>query len=304
MASVLVWRKPAVSFPLLWPALAVTAACGLFDSDSASTVDAGDTLDDAGDTAGGDGEPGAPGDASGPRPDATPVSELPARVRDTIRSDDYARLVLEVDIVEDMEPRDGVESAMEDLFEDILDKPDGVDAIRDDVLAPRGSDHEWSFSELQDLAADTFDLEVDDSTTVLHTMWLDGRSDRDSEDGVILGLQFGRHIVLFKETIDDVCTSAAFPLPPGPTCRAAERGIWTHEIGHAIGLVDNGLPMVEDHKDPERGAHSKNDDCIMYWAYTTGGLGGRARDFITGDEPELGFDEYCLSDIAAVRDAP
>ena len=121
---------------------------------------------------------------------------------------------------------------------------------------------------------------------------------------MILGLQFGRHIVLFQETIENVCQSASLPINREQTCRATERAIWIHEIGHAIGLVDNGLPMVEDHKDEDRGGHSRHDDCIMYWAYTGDGLGKRMHDFILGDERELGFDEYCLADIAAARDAP
>ncbi len=276
----------------------IAGGCGLWGSSSESGADAGESrpLD-----AGGAGDAGMPRD--GASPDAAPLSALPARVRDTIRSDDYTRLVLEVDVVEGMAPRDGVEAQIASLFEDVLDKPDGVEAVRDDVLEPRGSDHAWSFEELRDLAEQTFDLEVDAQTTVLHNLWVDGHSESDSAQGVILGLQFGRHIVMFKETIDDVCTRASLPLNREQACRRTERGIWIHEIGHAIGLVDNGLPMVEDHKDPERGAHSHNEDCIMYWAYTGEALADRVVDAILGEQPELGFDEYCLNDIAAVRDA-
>ena len=278
--------------------LALTGGCGLFDT-SEGTPDARSGGGDATDP--GNGE--STGDAA-IGPDASPLDELPDRVKDYIRADDYTRLIIEVDYVEGMEPRDGVEDDIEDLFADVLDKPDGIEAIRDDVLAPRDSDDGWSIEELRDLADDNFDYEPDDDETVLHTLWVDGSSERDDDSSVILGLQFDRHIVLFKETIESVCQGAALPTQEERTCRRTERGIWIHEIGHAIGLVDNGLPMVEDHRDEERGAHSKHDDCIMYWAYSQGGLGSRVRDAIAGDEPELGFDEYCLNDIAAVRDAP
>jgi hypothetical protein len=295
MARVKAMRKRA---PYAISALLV-AGCGLFGSSSESSVDASAVT--SGDGGGGS----APArDASPPRPDAPPVSALPARVRDTIRSEEFSRLVLEVDVVEGMAPREGVEAHLEELFAEILDKPDGIEAIRDDVLAPRGSDHAWSIEELRELAQESLNLEVDASTTVLHTLWVDGRSDRDGDGGVILGLQFGRHIVMFKETIDAVCSRAALPLNREQTCRGTERALWIHEIGHAIGLVDNGLPMVEDHKDPERGAHSRHADCIMYWAYTGEALADRVLSSILGDTPELGFDEYCLADIAAVRDAP
>jgi hypothetical protein len=281
------------------PAVAalMLAGCGLFGSSSEAGPDA------HADAEGDGGGSGEARDASAPRPDAPPVSALPARVRDTIRSDEFTRLVLEVDVVEGMAPRDGVEGQITELFADILDKPDGIEAVRDDVLAPRGSDHAWSFEELRALAEETFNLEVDEATTVLHTLWVDGRSDRDGDSGVILGLQFGRHIVMFKETIDTVCSRAALPLNREQTCRGTERAIWIHEIGHAIGLVDNGLPMVEDHKDAERGAHSRHPDCVMYWAYTGEALADRVLSSILGETPELGFDAHCLADIAAVRDA-
>jgi hypothetical protein len=297
MAPVATLQKRVVV--LAAPALAV-AGCGLFDPSSGQGADAGETLPS------GDGEPGSgdPADAAAPAPDAPDVDELPARVRDAIRSDAYTRLVFEVDVVEGMAPRDGVEAQIEALFADVLDKPGGIEAVRDDVLDPRGSDHAWSYAELQELAGDTFDLDTDAQTTSFHTLWVDGHSDRDGDGGRILGLQFGRHIVLFKETIEDVCTGAAtLPTQEPQVCRATERAIWIHEIGHAIGLVDNGLPMAADHKDPDRGAHSDNDDCIMYWAYQGGSLGDRVFESLFGDQPTLGFDEYCLADIAAVRDA-
>lgn len=268
--------------------LAALAGCPLFEESSEDAPDA---------------DPAGAGDATSGGDDAAPpLDEVPSRVRDTIRADDYTRLVLEVDVVEDKAPRDGVEDELEELFADILNKPDGIEAVRDDVLDPRGSDHEWSFEELRELADETFDLDVDEDTTALHALWVDGRSERDDDDSRILGLQFGRHTVLFKDTIEDVCESSSTPVNREQACRRTERAIWIHEIGHAIGLVDNGLPMVEDHKDEGRGAHSENDECIMYWAYTGEALGDRVVDAILGGEPELGFDEYCLHDIEALRE--
>jgi hypothetical protein len=87
-------------------------------------------------------------------------------------------------------------------------------------------------------------------------------------------------------------------------CEAAEVGILTHEIGHVIGLVDNGLPMVDDHRDPvtEHGAHDKSQDCIMYWAYEGQGLidliGTR---LLAGDDSTLPFCQHCLDDLNAVK---
>jgi hypothetical protein len=43
-----------------------------------------------------------------------------------------------------------------------------------------------------------------------------------------------------------------------------EQTVLIHEFGHAVGLVNNGLPMVEPHQDVEHGAHCVNPDCVMY----------------------------------------
>jgi hypothetical protein len=76
-------------------------------------------------------------------------------------------------------------------------------------------------------------------------------------------------------------------------------------VGHVIGLVDNGLAMVDDHKDPDHGPHSIDPDCVMYWAYAGGGVFDHIVGSIFGTDVEaIQFDQHCLDDIAALRDAP
>lgn len=44
-----------------------------------------------------------------------------------------------------------------------------------------------------------------------------------------------------------------------------EQSTIVHEMGHALGLVNNGVPMVSSHQDAEHGRHCSNDDCGMYF---------------------------------------
>lgn len=44
-----------------------------------------------------------------------------------------------------------------------------------------------------------------------------------------------------------------------------EQSTIIHELGHAIGLVNNGIPMKTPHQDEAHGNHTKNSDCVMYW---------------------------------------
>jgi hypothetical protein len=44
-----------------------------------------------------------------------------------------------------------------------------------------------------------------------------------------------------------------------------EQSTLIHEAGHALGLVNNGVPMTTAHQDEEHGAHCTNPDCVMFW---------------------------------------
>jgi hypothetical protein len=244
--------------------------------------------------------------------DATPgkdVSQPPApRVEQLVRGDDKPRLVVEVDAVAGFEPRPAVETELGALLRQILDKPGGVQIVRDTAIASRGADHAWTDAELFALADQTFDLAVPSDTVKIHAMFLDGHSARDGGGSVILGLAWSNtHIAIFKGTIEDRCGSVIGlgPLLRERLCAGAERSIWTHEIGHVIGLVDAGLPLTSAHKDPEHGAHDVSDECVMYWAYEGERLVELlAGQLLAGGDATLPFDDACLADIAAVRDAP
>jgi predicted Zn-dependent protease len=44
-----------------------------------------------------------------------------------------------------------------------------------------------------------------------------------------------------------------------------EQSTIVHELGHALGLVNNGIPMLNAHQDTAHGNHTNNSDCVMYW---------------------------------------
>ena len=77
-----------------------------------------------------------------------------------------------------------------------------------------------------------------------------------------------------------------------------------HELAHSIGLVDNGVPMLADHKDEAHGAHCTNPDCVQYWLNEGA---ADARDFalrrlLTNNT--ILFDEACLADVDALTGGP
>lgn len=47
--------------------------------------------------------------------------------------------------------------------------------------------------------------------------------------------------------------------------RYVEQSTIVHEMGHALGFVNNGVPMKTPHQDSAHGAHSTNSNCVMYY---------------------------------------
>ena len=229
----------------------------------------------------------------------------PERVPDYITADRYTRLVIEVDYVEGMRPDAATIEQLTAGLKKLVDKPDGVGVRLDEKLAARGADYGWELGTIGALEERTFDLEVGAKTVKMHALFLDGRDAR-KEGAQYLGLSWAnRNIVLFKQSLQQACRASA-KRQLGLVerlCQQAEQMVWTHEVGHVLGLVDYGLPMVEPHNDPDHPHHDKNEDCIMYWAFER----GQALDRIRGrlkDDPDadaLGFDEACRADIAAMR---
>lgn len=62
-----------------------------------------------------------------------------------------------------------------------------------------------------------------------------------------------------------------------------------HEMGHLLGLVDQGTPMVAQHKSTN-GAHCTNTRCLMYYVIETAG---------NASTPIPTLDTDCLNDLRA-----
>jgi hypothetical protein len=225
-------------------------------------------------------------------------------VQQYILAEPFPKLVLEIDSIPGFEPRSAAETDIIEELGTLLDKPGGISSSHSDELVSRGSDHAWTDQELFEMADDTFNLDVDDTTAKMHILFVDGHSARDSDSSLILGLAWSNtHLVMFKDTIDNTCKGGLTPpLFEEEVCEGAEYAIWLHELGHVMGLVNAGLPMVADHQDEEHGAHDASEDCVMYWAFEGEALVNVVRDsIVNGNGARPGFDAACLADIEAVR---
>lgn len=275
-------RPAAIPWLILFFAMTVAGcSCGGDDDDN-DDGDPGDDDDDVDDDDAGSGED---------------------RIANYLRAEPYPRLTIEIDAVDGYALRDDVLPVVEEYFSGILDKPDGIGHVLDGTLE-ESADGEWTSDELHALGESAFDLDVDAETVKMHVMLVDGEYVEAAGGGTVLGLAWSNtHVALFLDAIEDSCQGVL----PGFTealCANAQTHILIHEFGHVIGLVDNGLPMVDPHKDPVHGDHDADDGCLMYWAYEGPNLVDAIVNRMTGGGGDILFDDACLADIAAVRDAP
>jgi hypothetical protein len=235
------------------------------------------------------------------------AEELPpqGRIAALVRGDRYPRMMIEVDAVAGMEPDAAAREDVAAELGTVLDKPDGIDLVLDETLAPFGVDHAWTGDELSALRQKMFNRPVDDDTVAVHVLALDGYSAGDTDEHVTVGLSWdSTYIVLFSQSIHEACSGRFVPLPSQEAlCGLSEYAILLHEMGHLLGLVNLGTSMVDDHEDTDHPAHCENPDCVMYWLYERRrSLDDLAERFVGGDTRGVGFDDACRDDIARFRD--
>lgn len=109
-------------------------------------------------------------------------------------------------------------------------------------------------------------------------------------EATALGLAFrNTSMALLGKTIYD--NSGGF----GQVSRTKlESTVLQHELGHILGLVDLGSPMVTNHIDAAHGNHCNNSNCLMYYGSNTTSATGI---LISGSVPAL--DAACRADLAS-----
>jgi hypothetical protein len=146
----------------------------------------------------------------------------------------------------------------------------------------------WTGIELLDLAKQIAPSLKTGSTINMTVIFLNGLYNGSAST---LGVQFTGfpYAFVFKDVVTGVGGGATAQ-------RYIEQATVVHEIGHAVGLVNSGVPMVVAHEDSAHPHHSTNSNCVMYWAVTsTTDVLGFVTNYITGNALNL-FGSESLQD--------
>lgn len=224
-------------------------------------------------------------------------AEVDGRVTVYLDAIRFPRLVVELDFVESRPP---ATAAIEHLVASLKTATARsnvevvVGAYPDDTPPLAAGGREWTTEELDALAIEHQDLAAKGAfakgeVAVIHVLYVRGSW----SEGNANGLATSRAAFIFGEP------DRLPQLQPSPAY--GERAVLLHEVGHLLGLVNDEVPMVRPHEDPESRHHSANPESVMYRAVD-------AFDILVANAnpsraPPAAFDSDDLADLRVFRDA-
>lgn len=218
----------------------------------------------------------------------------------------YPNLVIEVDYAQGWQPDPWALESLRSTIRNVTDKDDVV------ILSPtplpserrfQDAEKDWEGEEIA-LHEEFFDSGSPSSvvyghgdTAYLHLMYLNGVYKGEGQGA--MGLATARTIFIFPEYFRErpgVAVGAAREIIPDDTEARIERSVLIHEMGHQMGLVNNGAPMVRPHDDG--GSHSANPRSVMHRGIEETPL---PRSPALENDYPYEFDEDDLADLRALQ---
>ncbi len=257
--------------------------------DSAAPTDATESSEGDGGTtappdAGGGTDTDAPAGASTPADDHGPVgANAPAMLRG-----DRASLVVEVDVQQGLAPSDAALQHMVDQLAANADKPGGIRFEGGNSFA---SDRTaWTTADLRAVVDANRSTATTADAASLYILYVRGGFHADGQETPAVGVTFdASDIAVFPERWSGLGSLV------GGGARI-ERAVLTHELGHALALVNLGYDSAIDHEDPDHPGHSKNRGSVMFWAVETDLIG----QVFDGPPPDA-FDADDRADLEGLR---
>lgn len=206
-----------------------------------------------------------------------------ASAKELLTATTYSSLNVEIQYAPGMRPQDQSMNNLLAFLEARLNKPDSITILLKQV----GSIGKptVAVSDISAFADKNRTSYTDGNKITIYVYF----ADADFEKNGVVGVAYrNTSICLFQKTIQ---------ANSGGVNQASrvkvESGVLLHEVGHLLGLVNNGTGMVAAHEDGANPAHCTNSNCLMYFSIETTGL----MNIFNNAIPQL--DAACSNDLRA-----
>ena len=200
------------------------------------------------------------------------------------KSDKYQSLSIEVIYMTGFKPEEAALNNLKHGLISLLNKPQGIEFTYKEIAAQGKA----SYS-LDDVKA----IEIKNRTggSIVGELYtsvlvLDGEYSTKN----IIGIAYAANSICLFGSVIKAYSGGLLK----PSKANLESTVLQHEFGHLLGLVDNGSPMVVDHKDKDHPQHCNNTKCLMYYSTET----STVADIMMGGTV-FSLDENCKNDLRA-----
>lgn len=220
---------------------------------------------------------------------------------DVLAAAPFTDLVVEIDHAPGRAPSRLAQDHLLAQLRAVTSKPaDRISIVLEESLPDEA--RTWTADDLVALERQTRSTQHVAPVAVLHVLYPAGVFTAEDAVGVTISGPVIGPVVVFLDKMDEFRA----PIPGVPALPVAypadardqmERVTLLHEAGHAMGLVDNGLPMVRPHEDAQSEGHSDNPRSVMTAAVDQ--LSALQDAFLQRRELPLYFDENDRADMRA-----
>ena len=179
--------------------------------------------------------------------------------KDFLTATKYTSMIVEINYMPGFEPEAATLNSFQTFLTATLNKPGGI-ILRKNAIPASGKDR-LSTNDLVQLEQAHRTAFTYGSTITVHVLITDAAY---GDDETFATSYWNTSFALFGKTV------AANAGGVGEISRQQLLAtLLEHEAGHLLGLVDQGSPMQQPHKDVANGAHCSNRSCLMYYAIET-----------------------------------
>ncbi len=210
-----------------------------------------------------------------------------ASANEFLSSSVYAGLTIQVIYAKGFEPAATTVTQLTGFLNSRINKPAGI-SIHMNELPDTGKEV-FTLADLKDIEYRYREQFTQNDRLTLFIFIADGIY---SEDPNLLGIAYqNTSVALFGSNIH-----AHSGGPDQPSRQLLEATVLDHEIGHLLGLVNNGTAALSPHQHLGFGRHCKVETCLMHWTWeNTEFIVDKLKDRMY--PPDI--DSQCLADLRA-----